>query len=77
MKNPVYKNKRMGYAGRLDPMAEGVLLILVDEENKKIGQYMGFDKEYTAEFVLGFSSDSNDVLGIAENGKIDNKIDEK
>jgi tRNA pseudouridine55 synthase len=77
LKNPVYKNKRMGYAGRLDPMAEGVLLILVDEENKKIGQYMGFDKEYAAEFILGFSSDSNDVLGIAENGKIDNEIDEK
>jgi tRNA pseudouridine55 synthase len=38
---------------------------------------MGFDKEYTAEFILGFSSDSNDVLGSAENEKIDNEIDEK
>ena len=35
LKNPVYKNKRMGYAGRLDPMAEGVLIVLVEEENNE------------------------------------------
>ena len=68
LKNPVYGGKRMGYAGRLDPMAEGVLLVLVGDENKKIGQYMGFDKEYVAEILLGFSSDSNDVLGVASRG---------
>ena len=68
LKNPVYNSKRMGYAGRLDPMAEGVLLVLSGEENKKIAQYMGFDKEYIAEILLGFSSDSNDVLGIASKG---------
>ena len=67
-RNPKYGGKRMGYAGRLDPMAEGVLLVLVGEENKKIAQYMGFDKEYVAEILLGFSSDSNDVLGVAERG---------
>jgi tRNA pseudouridine55 synthase len=68
LKNPKYNSKRMGYAGRLDPMAEGVLLILSGEENKKIAQYMGFDKEYIAEILLGFSSDSNDVLGVAVPG---------
>ena len=62
----VYRNKKMGYAGRLDPLAEGVLIVLVGDENKKIGQYMGFDKEYNAEILLGFSSDSHDVLGIAK-----------
>ena len=74
LKNPAYKSKRMGYAGRLDPMAEGVLIVLCEEENKKIAQYMGFDKEYVAEFLLGFASDSNDVLGIAEPG-IGNSIE--
>jgi len=67
-KNPIYEGKKMSYAGRLDPMAEGVLVILVGEENKKMKQYMGFDKEYKAEILFGFSSDSNDVLGIAEKG---------
>jgi len=68
-KNPDYKNIKMGYAGRLDPMAEGVLIALVGEENKKIKKYMNLDKEYNAEILIGFSSDTNDVLGIAEKGK--------
>lgn len=75
-KNPGYVGKKMSYAGRLDPMAEGVLLILVGNENKKIREYMGFDKEYRAEILFGFSSDSNDVLGIAEKG-IEIEIDVK
>jgi len=76
LKNPVYNSKRMGYAGRLDPMAEGVLIVLAEEENKKIAQYMGFDKEYIAEILFGFSSDSNDVLGIASEGS-EMEIEEK
>lgn len=74
LKNPVYSSKRMGYAGRLDPMAEGVLIVLCEEENKKIAQYMGFDKEYIAEILLGFNSDSNDVLGIATAGPTNSNI---
>jgi tRNA pseudouridine55 synthase len=67
----------MGYAGRLDPMAEGVLLCLVGEENKKIGQYMGLDKEYKAEILIGLKSDSNDVLGIVEKGDLKIDFDEE
>lgn len=67
-RNPIYEKKKMSYAGRLDPMAEGVLVILVGDENKKMKQYMGFDKGYKAEILFGISSDSNDVLGIAEKG---------
>jgi len=51
-------------------MAEGVLVILVGEENKKMKQYIGFDKEYKAGILFGFSSDSNDVLGIAGKGNL-------
>ena len=68
-KYPHYKRMKMGYAGRLDPIAEGVLIVLLGDENKKIGEYMGFDKEYRAEILLGFSSDSHDILGIANKGK--------
>jgi len=63
--NPSYKNVKMSYAGRLDPMAEGVLLVLVGEENKKMKQHMRLDKEYRAEILIGIRSDSHDVLGIA------------
>ncbi|HTK33531.1 MAG TPA: hypothetical protein VL335_03240 [Candidatus Paceibacterota bacterium] len=53
----------MTYAGRLDPMAEGLLLILVGDECKIKDQYLGLDKEYEIEVLLGVSSDTGDVLG--------------
>lgn len=54
----------LAYAGRLDPMASGKLLILIGEECKKQTQYHSLDKEYEVEVVFGMSSDSGDVLGI-------------
>lgn len=54
----------MTYAGRLDPMAEGFLLILIGEECKKKDLYLGLDKEYEVEVLLGISSDTGDILGI-------------
>jgi tRNA pseudouridine55 synthase len=44
-------------------MAEGVLLVLVGEENKKREEYLGLDKEYEVEVLLGVESDTYDVLG--------------
>jgi len=64
--NRRYKSQKMSYAGRLDPMAQGVLLLLVGEENKKMRQYLGFDKEYKAKILLGFSSDTYDILGLVD-----------
>ncbi|MFH1358826.1 MAG: hypothetical protein ABIH37_02990 [archaeon] len=72
IKHREYKKVKIGYAGRLDPMAEGVLICLVGDENKKIGQYMRFDKEYKAEILLGLKSDTNDVLGVVEKVGIGN-----
>lgn len=53
----------MAYAGRLDPMAEGKLLVLTGEKCKDIKKYWNLDKEYKISVVLGVSSDSHDVLG--------------
>ena len=53
----------MAYAGRLDPMASGKLLILLGEECKNQTEYHGLDKEYEFSVLLGISSDSHDVLG--------------
>ena len=33
--NPEYGEVKLSYAGRLDPMAEGVMLILIGDENKE------------------------------------------
>lgn len=60
---PEYKNSKMGYAGRLDPMAEGVLLVMVGEENKHRQKYLGLDKTYEVQMVLNVTTDSYDVLG--------------
>ncbi|MEI6397104.1 MAG: hypothetical protein WCO48_03500 [Candidatus Taylorbacteria bacterium] len=54
----------MTYAGRLDPMAEGALLILIGEECKNKEKYLGLDKEYEVEIVFGISTDTYDALGL-------------
>lgn len=66
---PAYRGKKMSYPGRLDPLAEGVLILLVGDENKKMRHYMKLDKEYIADILFGISSDSHDILGIAVRGE--------
>ena len=61
--NPDYGNEKMTYAGRLDPLAEGLLLVLVGEECKNKDKYLGLDKEYKVDILLGFSTDTHDILG--------------
>lgn len=61
---PVYTDLPMTYAGRLDPMAEGLLILLSGEKCKEKEQYLGFDKVYFVDFVLGIATDSYDVLGL-------------
>lgn len=53
----------MAYAGRLDPMASGALLVLIGDECKKQKEYHGLDKEYEFSVLFGVSSDTGDVLG--------------
>ena len=59
------KDEPMTYAGRLDPMAEGGLLILIGDECKNKEKYLGLDKEYEVEIVFGISTDTHDALGLA------------
>ncbi len=59
----------MTYAGRLDPAAEGLLLILVGEECKKKDSYTSLSKTYQAEILFGVSTDSYDLLGIPTVGR--------
>ncbi len=62
--HPEYANEKMTYAGRLDPMAEGLLIALVGEECKQKDAYLGLDKEYIFEVFFGIQTDSYDILGI-------------
>jgi tRNA pseudouridine55 synthase len=56
----------MTYAGRLDPMAEGVLLILAGDDVHSKDTYLALEKEYVAQLVFGFTTDTGDLLGLAE-----------
>jgi tRNA pseudouridine55 synthase len=62
-KHKEYKDIKMTYAGRLDPMASGLLLILAGEETKNKEKYLALDKEYEFEILFGFATDTYDILG--------------
>jgi tRNA pseudouridine(55) synthase len=62
--NPSLAHLPATYAGRLDPMAEGLLVLLVGEACKEKEWYVGMDKEYVVEVVLGVGTDTGDTLGM-------------
>lgn len=64
--HPRYKGLPATYAGRLDPMASGKLLLLFGEECKNKESYLKQDKVYEVEVLLGVGSDTGDILGIVE-----------
>lgn len=70
--NPEYKDIPMTYAGRLDPMAEGLLLVLTGEECKKKEEYLGLEKVYEVEVLFGFETDTYDILGLPRKFKSSN-----
>lgn len=61
-----YQNVPLAYAGRLDPMASGKLLVLIGDECKRQRNYHGLDKGYDFSILLGVKTDTADVLGIIE-----------
>jgi tRNA pseudouridine55 synthase len=59
----------MTYAGRLDPMASGLLLVLAGDETKNKEKYLNLEKEYEFRVLFGFSTDTYDILGKVINSK--------
>lgn len=55
--------KRVGHAGTLDPMATGVLPILVGKAAVMQEKLSDHDKRYVAGLRLGISTDTGDVTG--------------
>ena len=60
---PQLKLSPATYAGRLDPLAEGVLLILIGPECLNKDKYLALDKEYEVDVLFGFSTDTYDIMG--------------
>lgn len=68
--HPEYKDVKIGFAGRLDPLAHGVMLLTVGEENKNRQKYLGLNKTYQFSVLFGVSTDSYDYLGLPESLEI-------
>lgn len=57
--------QKVGHAGTLDPMATGVMVLLVGKKYTRMSdQFLGCHKEYEAEVTLGYSTDSYDAEGV-------------
>lgn len=56
----------MTYAGRLDPMAEGLVVFLYGDARFQKDFFLKMNKSYYVEFFLGYETDTFDVLGIAK-----------
>ncbi len=55
--------KRVGHAGTLDPMATGLLVLLVGTATKQSEQLSGMDKDYRGSLRLGIVTDTWDLEG--------------
>ncbi|MBR2773783.1 MAG: tRNA pseudouridine(55) synthase TruB [Selenomonadaceae bacterium] len=58
----IFSTRKVGHAGTLDPMAEGVLPIAINRATKFI-EYLDGDKTYRAEILFGVATDSGDLEG--------------
>ena len=59
----ILKQKKIGHTGTLDPDATGVLPVVVGNATKLVEMLTDKQKEYVAEFVLGITTDTQDISG--------------
>jgi tRNA pseudouridine(55) synthase len=50
------------YAGRLDPMACGKMMILTNKDTKNVNKYLDHDKLYNFDLIIGIDTKSHDCL---------------
>lgn len=55
------KKIKVGHAGTLDPLASGLLIVCTGKFTKKIEEYQAQEKEYTATFTIGATTQSHDL----------------
>ena len=59
----VLHEKRVGHAGTLDPMATGLLVVLVGRATRAASFAEAQDKRYLASLRLGLTTDTQDITG--------------
>jgi tRNA pseudouridine55 synthase len=63
---------KVGHTGTLDPMATGLLILVIGKYTKRAGEFSKLDKVYEAEITLGAISSTSD-----KEGKITKKSDKQ
>ena len=62
--NKEYQNEKISFAGRLDPMASGAMILLTGEDCKQQPDFTSLSKKYSFKLIRGVITDTNDILGI-------------
>ncbi len=63
----LYSTKKVGHTGTLDPMAEGVLVMLIGRAAKAAEYLVSDTKKYIATLRLGYETDTQDITGNVTN----------
>ncbi len=58
-----FQIKSVGHCGTLDPMATGLLILVLGKATRLSERFMGEDKEYEGTLTLGITTDSQDAEG--------------
>jgi len=58
-----FKIKKVGHCGTLDPIATGLLVMLLEDNTKLASQYLNDDKKYLCTMKLGSATDTQDATG--------------
>ncbi|MBI3602268.1 MAG: tRNA pseudouridine(55) synthase TruB [Candidatus Omnitrophica bacterium] len=72
-----FNMRRVGHAGTLDPLATGVLIILLGPSTKLFDRFVAFDKSYHATLRLGLKTTTADIMGKTIEQKSAQGIDQK
>ncbi len=70
-----YKVK-IGHGGTLDPLATGLLVILIKEATKLVPFILDLEREYTGQIQLGLRTDTYDITGRVLEEKPNCELDE-
>lgn len=73
-----FRKMKVGHAGTLDPLASGLMIILIGKMTKQQDRFMGLPKTYTGTFTLGGSTPSFDLeKDVDQHFPIDHITEEK
>ena len=71
----IYGQKKIGHTGTLDPMAEGVLIVVLGRATKLSDMITSNRKKYTAVARLGFRTTTDDITGEIQEELVESELE--